>query len=214
MELLLVPLRAPPRPIRRRDVPVFYQRGVHQSPRLSRLAQAVARPPEKLIEIGVVDAAPQVRVTQSVQQAGPIEFDIELFVSDIQSLRDGNSIDTPIYDFSTHTRINESKIVAPSDLVVLDGILLLAFPEITNLLDLAVFIEASEEIRFNRRIPRDIQERGRTAEQSSAQFKKTVQPMHKLFVAPSKSHADLVIDGEQSPQVSLAEITTALYRQN
>ena len=91
----------------------------------------------------------------------PDSLDVELFVSDIQSLRDGNSIDTPIYDFSTHTRINESKIVAPSDLVVLDGILLLAFPEITNLLDLAVFIEASEEIRFNRRIPRDIQERGR-----------------------------------------------------
>ena len=144
----------------------------------------------------------------------PDSLDVELFVNDIQSLRDGNSIDTPVYDFSTHTRSNESKIVTPADLVVLDGILLLAFPEIIDLLDLAVFIEASEEIRFNRRIPRDIQERGRTAEQSSEQFKKTVQPMHKLFVAPSKSHADLVIDGEQSPQVSLAEITTALYRQN
>ena len=144
----------------------------------------------------------------------PDSLDVELFVSDIQSLRDGSSIDTPIYDFSTHTRSNESKIVAPSDLVVLDGILLLAFPEITNLLDLAVFIEASEEIRFNRRIPRDIQERGRTAEQSSAQFKETVQPMHKRFVAPSICHADLIIDGEQSPQLSLAEITSALYRQN
>ena len=144
----------------------------------------------------------------------PDSLDVELFVSDIQSLRDGSSIDTPIYDFSTHTRSNESKIVAPSDLVVLDGILLLAFPEITNLLDLAVFIEASEEIRFNRRIPRDIQERGRTAEQSSAQFKETVQPMHKRFVAPSICHADLIIDGQQSPQLSLAEITSALYGQN
>ena len=104
--------------------------------------------------------------------------------------------------------------MTPSDLVVLDGILLLAFPEITNLLDLAVFIEASEEIRFNRRIPRDIQERGRTAEQSSAQFKETVQPMHKRFVAPSICHADLIIDGEQSPQLSLSEIASALYRQN
>ena len=144
----------------------------------------------------------------------PDSLDVELFVSDIQSLRDGSSIDTPIYDFSTHTRSNESKTVAPSDLVVLDGILLLAFPEITNLLDLAVFIEASEEIRFNRRIPRDIQERGRTAEQSSAQFKETVQPMHKRFVAPSICHADLIIDGEQSPQLSLSEIASALYRQN
>ena len=144
----------------------------------------------------------------------PDSLDVELFVSDIQSLRDGSSIDTPIYDFSTHTRSNESKILAPSDLVVLDGILLLAFPEITNLLDLAVFIEASEETRFNRRIPRDIQERGRTAEQSSAQFKETVQPMHKRFVAPSICHADLIIDGEQSPQLSLSEITSALYRKN
>ena len=144
----------------------------------------------------------------------PDSLDVELFVDDIQSLRDGNSIDTPVYDFSTHTRSNESKIVAPADLVVLDGILLLAFPEIIDLLDLAVFIEASEEIRFNRRIPRDIQERGRTAEQSSAQFKETVQPMHKRFVAPSICHADLVIDGEQSPQVSLVQITSAIYGQN
>ena len=131
----------------------------------------------------------------------PDSLDIELFVSDLQSLRDGNSIDPPFYDCSSHSSIIESKIVAPSDLVVLDGILLLAFPEITNLLDLAVFIEASEEIRFNRRIPRDVQERGRTAEQSSAQFKETVQPMHKRFVAPSMCHADLVIDGELSPEV-------------
>mgnify|MGYP001200564217 FL=1 len=144
----------------------------------------------------------------------PDSLDVELFVSDIQSLRDGNSIDTPIYDFSTHTRSSDSRIVAPSDLVVLDGILLLAFPEITALLDLAVFIEATEEIRFNRRIPRDIKERGRTAEQSSAQFKETVQPMHKRFVAPSICHADLIIDGQQSPQLSLAEITSALYGQN
>ncbi|MDG2301380.1 MAG: uridine kinase [Acidimicrobiales bacterium] len=144
----------------------------------------------------------------------PDSLDVDLFVSDIQSLRDGNSIDTPIYDFSTHTRSDKSRFVTPSDLVVLDGILLLVFPEIIDLLDLAVFIEASEEVRFNRRIPRDIQERGRTSEQSSTQFKRTVQPMHARFVAPSIDRADLVIDGEQNPKVSLVEITSALYGQN
>ncbi len=141
----------------------------------------------------------------------PDSLDVELFVSDIQSLRKGHSVDTPIYDFSTHTRSSESKSVAPSDLVVLDGILLLAFPEIRSLLDLTVFIEASEELRFSRRIPRDIRERGRTEEQSTSQFKETVQPMHEQFVGPCIDHADLVINGQQSPQISLAEITATLY---
>tara|TARA_B100000131_G_C17976991_1_gene556925 strand:- start:248 stop:856 length:609 start_codon:yes stop_codon:yes gene_type:complete len=141
----------------------------------------------------------------------PDSLDVELFVSDLRSLRNGETIDTPVYDMSTHTRSSKSRIVAPSDLVVLDGILLLAFSEITDLLDLAVFIEASEDVRFSRRIPRDVQERGRTAEQSSAQFKNTVQPMHDEYVAPSIRHADLVIDGEQSPQRSLSEIMSALY---
>ena len=141
----------------------------------------------------------------------PDSLDVELFVHHLRALRDGETIDTPIYDMSTHTRSPDTQIVAPADLVVLDGILLLAFPEVTSLLDLAVFIEASEETRFNRRIPRDVEERGRTAEQSRTQFKETVQPMHAQYVAPSVGQADLVIDGEQNPQLSFTEITSALY---
>ena len=144
----------------------------------------------------------------------PDSLDVELFVNHLRALRDGETIDTPIYDMSTHTRSPDTQIVAPADLVVLDGILLLAFPEVTSLLDLAVFIEASEETRFNRRIPRDVEERGRTAEQSRAQFKETVQPMHARYVAPSVGQADLVIDGEQNPQLSFTEITSALYSQS
>ena len=144
----------------------------------------------------------------------PDSLDVELFVHHLRALRDGETIDTPIYDMSTHTRSPDTQIVAPADLVVLDGILLLAFPEVTSLLDLAVFIEASEETRFNRRIPRDVEERGRTAEQSRAQFKETVQPMHAQYVAPSVGQADLVIDGEQNPQLSFTEIASALYPQS
>ncbi len=141
----------------------------------------------------------------------PDSLDVDLFVRDLRSLRHGETVHTPIYDFSTHTRSPAFNEVSPSDLVILDGILLLAFPEITGLLDLCVFIEASEETRFHRRIPRDIQERGRTEDQSRAQFKETVQPMHARFVAPSIDRADLVVDGEQSPNLSVDEISSALY---
>ena len=140
----------------------------------------------------------------------PDSLDVELFASDLKALRNGETIDSPIYDFSTHTRSPKFRKVSPSDLVVLDGILLLAFPEIASLLDLRVFVEATESTRYNRRIPRDVEERGRTAEQSQIQFVDMVKPMHQKYVAPSIDYADLVIDGEQSPELSISEIYSAL----
>ena len=144
----------------------------------------------------------------------PDSLDVELFTRDLEALRNGTAIETPVYDFSTHTRSSEIKKVAPADLVVFDGILLLAFPEITSLLDLRVFVEATESTRYNRRIPRDVEERGRTSEQSRMQFVEMVQPMHELYVGPSIDYADLVIDGEQNPHLSIVEINSALQSLN
>tara|TARA_B110000014_G_scaffold191984_1_gene140798 strand:- start:580 stop:1173 length:594 start_codon:yes stop_codon:yes gene_type:complete len=140
----------------------------------------------------------------------PDSLDVDLFASDLKALRNGMTVNSPIYDFSTHTRSPEFRKVSPSDLVVLDGILLLAFPEIASLLDLRVFVEATESTRYSRRIPRDVEERGRSAEQSRMQFAEMVQPMHQKYVAPSIDSADLVIDGEQSPELSILEIYSAL----
>jgi uridine kinase len=140
----------------------------------------------------------------------PDSLDVELFVSDMQNLRDGKTIQSPVYDFSTHTRSSETQIVEPTDLVMLDGILLLAFSAINDLLDLRVFVDASESTRFRRRIPRDVEERGRTEAQSLEQLQRTVQPMHQKFVGPSIQYADLIIDGELNPKLSAEKVLTAL----
>jgi uridine kinase len=144
----------------------------------------------------------------------PDSLDVDLFVSDMQNLRDGVAIQSPVYDFSTHTRSSEIRIVEPTDLVILDGILLLAFSAINNLLDLRVFVDASESTRFRRRIPRDVEERGRTEAQSLEQLQRTVMPMHEKFVGPSIQYADLVINGELNPKLSAEKIRTALLAIN
>ena len=85
--------------------------------------------------------------------------------------------------------------ISPSEVILIDGILLLAFSEICDLLDLKLFVSAPEDIRLERRILRDVAERGRTAQQAHTQFLETVQPMHAQFVEPSRENADLILDG-------------------
>lgn len=126
----------------------------------------------------------------------PDSLDVELFIKNLRSMREGSPISSPIYDFATHTRSAETSMVSPTEVVLIDGILLLVFPDICNLLDISVFVSAPENVRLERRVVRDVAERGRTAEQAQAQFLRTVQPMHDQFVEPSKKNADLIISGE------------------
>lgn len=132
----------------------------------------------------------------------PDSLDVDLFIADLQALRAGNAVDIPVYDFSTHTRVAETQRVEPTALVLVDGILLLAYPELRECLDLAVYVEASDELRTERRLVRDVEERGRTVELSMAQIEKTVRPMFEQFVAPNARYADLVIDGTAPPDAS------------
>ena len=126
----------------------------------------------------------------------PDSLDVDLFIKNLRSMREGFTISSPIYDFATHTRSAERSMVSPTEVVLIDGILLLVFPDICNLLDISVFVSAPENVRLERRVVRDVAERGRTAEQARAQFLRTVQPMHDQFVEPSKKNADLIISGE------------------
>ena len=136
----------------------------------------------------------------------PDSLDVSLFIEDLKVLRSGNSINSPIYDFATHTRRAESLRIEVNEIVILDGILLLVFPEICDLLDLKVFVETSESTRLARRVIRDEAERGRSREQAKAQFFRTVQPMHKKFVEASMRKSDLIIDGEVDPLKSAKQI--------
>ena len=126
----------------------------------------------------------------------PDSLDDDLLLSHLDGLLAGRPADVPVYDFATHTRTGRSRRVEPGPVVVVDGILVLAFPAIRGCLDVSVFVDAPPEVRLARRLDRDVQERGRTPESVRAQFAATVAPMHEAFVSPCRTFADLVLDGQ------------------
>ncbi|MDE0066609.1 MAG: uridine kinase [Acidimicrobiaceae bacterium] len=136
----------------------------------------------------------------------PDSLDHELFVEHLRGLRDARTVEVPVYDFATHTRTGEAIVVEPKPVVILDGILLLNFSEISALLDLAVFIDAPEAVRLERRARRDVLERGRDADDVHRQFWETVAPMHDRFVQPSAKHADRVVALDEKPEAAASEL--------
>lgn len=123
----------------------------------------------------------------------PSALDFDLLAKHIEQLKNGFSVDVPIYDFATHSRKPETLNFEPSKVVLLDGILILSQPSIVDLLDDSFFIECDMELRFERRLNRDVVERGRTPNGVKDQFEKQVEPMHQEFVEPSKVYANNVI---------------------
>jgi uridine kinase len=99
----------------------------------------------------------------------------------------------PLYDFKTHTRSNRIATIEPKNVVIVEGILIFAEPRVLDLLDVRVYVDTPDDIRFIRRLQRDIAERGRTVESVIGQYYRTVRPMHHEFVEPSKRHADIII---------------------
>lgn len=128
----------------------------------------------------------------------PDAIEFSLVCRHLQALKRGESIDVPLYDFATHKRLLEVKYFDPRPVVILDGILILTQKEVRDCLDVSFFIDAAEEVRFQRRIYRDVRERGRTLEGVKSQLMNHVKPMHDLFVEPSKRFANRVISGERS----------------
>ena len=108
-------------------------------------------------------------------------------------LKSGEAIDLALYDFRTHMRMNETRSVQPKPIVIVEGILIYADPRLLEQMDIKVFVDTPDDIRFIRRLRRDIAERGRTVESVIEQYLATVRPMHMQFVEPSKRHADVII---------------------
>jgi uridine kinase len=113
------------------------------------------------------------------------------------TLKAGKPVDIPIYDFATHSRSKETQHFERKTIILLDGILIFHPKEICELLDLKIFIETAEPVRFERRLKRDVSERGRTPDGVREQYNLTVKPMHDKFVEPSKHQADLRLSGER-----------------
>lgn len=128
----------------------------------------------------------------------PDSLEVELFAEHLDHLRQGQAIDAPVYDFATHTRSADVTPVAARPFIVSDGILLLAVPELEPFIDVAVFVETPTELRLERRLARDVAERGRQPDDIRRQWNEFVLPMHDQFVEPSRTRADLLVTGEDS----------------
>jgi uridine kinase len=123
----------------------------------------------------------------------PDAFDTELLINHLQALRAGEAIRQPIYDYATHSRSPETFFVEPKPIIILEGILVFVNPQMRGLMDLKIFVDADADVRFIRRLDRDVHERGRSVESVIAQYQTTVRPMHLQFVEPSKRYADVII---------------------
>lgn len=129
----------------------------------------------------------------------PDSLENELIVEHVAALRSGMAVDRPVYDFSTHTRAPETLRVEPEAVIIVDGILVLAEPELRELMDLRIYIDTDADLRLMRRLQRDIVERGRTVDSVLEQYEKTVRPMHLQFVEPSKRYADIIVPEGYNP---------------
>jgi len=140
----------------------------------------------------------------------PDAIDIKLFNEQIIALLDGKTVDIPIYDFTTHARSTEKITVSPHHVIVLEGILALHFISLRELMNIKIYVETPADIRFIRRLSRDIKERGRTTQSVIDQYLSTVRPMHDQFVEPSKYYADVIIPEGGENKVAIDLIRTKI----
>ena len=125
----------------------------------------------------------------------PAALDNGLLGEHLKLLKSGQPADLPIYNFPTHRRLTETEVVKPQKLIIVEGILTLAAPQIAEQGDVHIFVDAPDDIRLARRLQRDVVERGRNVEGVITQYMTTVRPMHFLHVLPSKNQAEIVLNG-------------------
>jgi uridine kinase len=141
----------------------------------------------------------------------PDSLETELLVRHIEELRSGGSIQRPVYDFSTHTRRTDETVRVDAErVIIIEGILVLAEPELRELMDLRIYVDTAADLRLMRRLRRDIIERGRTVDSVLNQYLRTVRPMHLQFVEPSKRYADLIVP--EGYNASVVGTVTSLIR--
>jgi len=133
----------------------------------------------------------------------PNSFDLDLLKSDLKDLINGKTIYSPSYDFTVHNRSKDLIAIRPSKVIIVEGILSMYDIDIRNLADIKIFVESEADIRFIRRLKRDMKERGRSLDEVVNQYMKTVKPMHDLYVEPCKRFADIIIPNNDKHDVAL-----------
>jgi len=138
----------------------------------------------------------------------PAALESELLAVHLRRLAAGQPVDIPVYDFRTHSRLTETERIQPARAIIVDGLLIFAEPELRDLMDIKVFVDADADQRLMRRLQRDIKERGRDLDSVIEQYRATVRPMHNEFVEPSKRWADLIIPRGGHNRVALDMLIT------
>ncbi len=140
----------------------------------------------------------------------PFSLDNQLMIENIQDLLDGKSIVKPLYDFTVHNRKTETETITPTDIIILDGILLFEDASLRKFMDIKIFVDTDADIRILRRIKRDIEERGRTLNSVIDQYIRTVKPSHEQFIEPYKKYADIIVPHGGENKVAIDFITTKI----
>lgn len=141
----------------------------------------------------------------SINYDHPDSLDNDLLVSHLRRLLVGEPCEKPVYDFTRHQRLSDTELVLPARIVIVDGILVLENATLRSLMDLRLFVDTDPDVRFIRRLLRDVSERGRTVDSVIAQYMATVRPMHLQFVEPSKRYAEVIV-----PEGGLNEAAVAM----
>ncbi len=141
----------------------------------------------------------------------PFAFDTELLIKQPEMLINGKAIEKPTYDYVNHTRSSITEIVYPADVIVLEGLFVLHDEAIREKLDMKIYVDTDADVRFIRRLKRDVTERGRTLDNVCNQYLNTVRVMHNAFVEPSKRYADLIIPEGSHNRVAMDLLKTKIY---
>jgi uridine kinase len=143
----------------------------------------------------------------------PDIYETELLVEHLGALRQGRSVEVPVYDYPTYDRSDKTTTVEPTPVVIVEGIMILADEALRDQMDIKVFVDADADVRILRRVLRDATERGRSLQSVIDQYLATVKPMHEQFVEPSKRYADIVVpSGTESDQSVALDMLEALIR--
>ncbi|WP_120488815.1 uridine kinase [Bergeyella cardium] len=140
----------------------------------------------------------------------PKSIDFELLVKNVKQLKNGESIEQPVYSFVTHSRTGDFVLVEPKNVLIVEGILVLTNKELLKEFDLKVFVHTDSDERLIRRIRRDTQERGRDLEEVLHRYQTTLKPMHQEFIEPSKNDADLIVPNMKHNNVAIDFLTTVI----
>ncbi|MBD0724596.1 uridine kinase [Flavobacterium sp. L1I52] len=142
----------------------------------------------------------------------PRAIDFDLLVNDLKALKEGKTIQQPVYSFVTHNRTEDTISTHPRKVMIVEGILILAHAELRELFDIKIFVHADADERLIRRLKRDIAERGRDMDEVLNRYQKTLKPMHEQFIEPTKAFADIIIPNNNYNTVAIDMLRTVIHQ--